>query len=205
MPLQGVSNPDEINNNFNKNRDLRETCIKSLHEMEELKRVQELRVDELPRRRLIENQDTKNELMTRIQESQNEVNCMNDSRDFKGAVSTRFKKKVSLEEMNAHKEDRFLHGRQIAYLIHEYSRVTGANNSVKNFADLFTVVLRNDSIEEFDSKLDGILLSKTKIPSDDILEGLCKLRIRESDKLKSALELYKRRFIRKKPDLIITD
>ena len=30
----------------------------------------------------------------------------------------------------------------------------------------------------------------TKIPRDDILEGLCKLRIRESEKLKTVLELY---------------
>ena len=30
----------------------------------------------------------------------------------------------------------------------------------------------------------------TQIPSDDILEGLYKLRIRESDKLKTVLELY---------------
>ena len=30
----------------------------------------------------------------------------------------------------------------------------------------------------------------TKIPSDDILEGVCKLRIRESEKLKTVLELY---------------
>ena len=61
------------------NRDLPEAHIKSLHEMEELKRVQELRVDESSRRRLIENQDTINELTARIQELQNEVNCMNDS------------------------------------------------------------------------------------------------------------------------------
>ena len=39
--------------------------------------------------------------------------------------NTRFKKKVSLEEMKAHKEDRFLRRRQIAYLIYEYFRVTG--------------------------------------------------------------------------------
>ena len=30
----------------------------------------------------------------------------------------------------------------------------------------------------------------TKIPSDDILEGLYKLRIRESEKLKTVLKLY---------------
>ena len=69
--------------------------------------------------------------------------------------STRFKKKVSLEEMKAHEEDRFLRGRQIAYLIYEYFRVTGANDSVENYADLFTVALQNDDIQEFDSKWDG--------------------------------------------------
>ena len=35
-----------------------------------------------------------------------------------------------------------------------------------------------------------MLLSTTKIPPDDILEGLYKLRIRESEKLKTVLELY---------------
>ena len=52
------------------------------------------------------------------------------------------------------------------------------------------LVLRNDDIQEFDSKWDGILLSMTKIPPDDILEGWYKLRIRESEKLKTVLELY---------------
>ena len=87
--------------------------------------------------------------------------------------------------MKAHKEDRFLRGRQIAYLVYQYFRVTGANDSVENYADLFTVVLRHDDIQEFDSKWDGILLSMTQIPSDDILAGLYKVRIRESEKLKT--------------------
>ena len=42
----------------------------------------------------------------------------------------------------------------------------------------------------FDSKWNEILLSMSKIPPDDILESLYKLRIRESDQLKTALELY---------------
>ena len=66
--------------------------------------------------------------------------------------NTRFKKKVSLEEMKAHKEDRFLRGRQIAHLIYEFFRVTGANDSVENYADLFIVGLRNDNIQEFGTK-----------------------------------------------------
>ena len=71
------------------NRDLREAHIKSFHEMEELKRVQELRIDESSKRRFIENQDNINELTARVQELQNEVNFMNDSRDFKDAESVR--------------------------------------------------------------------------------------------------------------------
>ena len=54
----------------------------------------------------------------------------------------------------------------------------------------FKIVLRNDDIQEYDSKWDGILSSMTKILSDDILEGLYKLKIRESEKRKTVLELY---------------
>ena len=92
--------------------------------------------------------------------------------------------------MKAHKEDCFLRGRQIAYLIYEYFRVTGANDSVDNYADLFTIALRNDDIQKFDSKWDEILSSMTQIPSDDVLESLYKLRIRGSEKLKTVFELY---------------
>ena len=51
--------------------------------------------------------------------------------------NSHFERRVSLEEQKAQQEDRFLQGRQIAYLIYEYFRVTGANDSVKNYADLF--------------------------------------------------------------------
>ena len=104
--------------------------------------------------------------------------------------NSHFKRRISLEEQKAQKQDRFLRGRQIAYLIYEYFRVTGASDSVENCADLFTIGFRNDDIQEFDSKWDGIILSMTKILPDDILEGLYKLRIRECEKLKTLLELY---------------
>ena len=67
-----------------------------------------------------------------------------------------FKRRISLEEQKAQKQDRFLRGRQIAYLIYECFRVTGANDSVENYADLYTISLRNDDVQEFDSKWDGI-------------------------------------------------
>ena len=103
--------------------------------------------------------------------------------------NSQFKRRISLEEQKAQKEDRFFRGRQIAYLIYDHFRVTGTHDSVENYTDLFTIILRNDDIQEFDSKWEG-KLSMTKIPHDDILEGLCKLRIRESEKLKTALELH---------------
>ena len=75
-------------------------------------------------------------------------------------------------------------------MIYDYFRVTGAHDSVENYADLFTNSLRNDDVQEYDSKRDENLLSMKQIPSDEILEGLYKLRIRESEKLKTVLELY---------------
>ena len=71
------------------NRDLREAHLKSLNEMEELKRFQGSRFDEFSRRRLIEDQDTILELTAKIQKLQNEVHCMSDSRVFKDAESIR--------------------------------------------------------------------------------------------------------------------
>ena len=101
-----------------------------------------------------------------------------------------FKKKVSLEEQKAQKEVRSLRGRQIAFMIYDYFRVTGAHDTVLDYADLFSVTLHDDNIQEFDTRWNELLLSMSKIPSDDISESLFKLRIRESAQLKTVLELY---------------
>ena len=64
------------------NWDLREAHHKSLNEMEELKKFQSSTFDTSSRRRLVEDQDTILELTGKIQELQNEMNCMNDSKRF---------------------------------------------------------------------------------------------------------------------------
>ena len=71
------------------NWDLREAHEKRLSEMEELKRFQGSTFDTTARRKLVEDQDTILELKGKIQELQNEINCMNDSRDFQDAESVR--------------------------------------------------------------------------------------------------------------------
>ena len=60
------------------NRDLREAHEESLDEMEELKKFQGSTFATIARRRLIEDRDTILELTGQIQESQNEINCVND-------------------------------------------------------------------------------------------------------------------------------
>ena len=55
---------------------------------------------------------------------------------------------------------------------------------------LFSVTLRDDNIQEFDTRWDEVPLSIFKIPSDDVLESLYKFRMRESAQLKTVLELY---------------
>ena len=57
--------------------------------MEELKKFQSSTFDTLARRRLVEDQNTILELTGKIQELQNEINSMNDSRDFQDAESIR--------------------------------------------------------------------------------------------------------------------
>ena len=104
--------------------------------------------------------------------------------------NSQFKKKVSLQEQRAQKDDRFPRGRRIAFMIYDYFRVTGAQNTVLDYADLFSVTLHDDNIQEFDTRWDEVPLSMSKIPSDDILESLYKLRIRESAQLKTVSELY---------------
>ena len=67
----------------------REAHHKSLHEMEELKKFQSSTFDTIARRRLVEDQDTILELTGKIQDLQNEINCLNGSKDFQDAESIR--------------------------------------------------------------------------------------------------------------------
>ena len=119
--------------------------------------------------------------------------------------NTRFKREVSLEERKAQKRGPFLPRKTDSLPDLRVLPGHWANDSFENYADLFSIVLRNDCIQEFDSKWDGMILSMTRIPSDDILEGLYKLRIRESEKLKTVLELYNVEIHQKKAGPDYTD
>ena len=85
----------------------------------------------------------------------------------------------------------FLRRRQIAFMINDYFRVNGAHDTVVDYADLFTFTLRDDNVQEFDTRWDEVLLSLSKIPSDVISWKVCTnwgyLSLSNSKKV---LELY---------------
>ena len=81
MPISNMKNLEE-EELVMKEKALRDTQIRSTHEMEELKKAQELRVDEFSVRKLRESHDTTQKLASQIQELQERVNCMSDSGEF---------------------------------------------------------------------------------------------------------------------------
>ena len=69
--------------------EFREAHQRSLAEMEESRKFQSSAFDTMARRKFIEDQNTILELGQGVQELQNEVNCMNDFKDFQEAESVR--------------------------------------------------------------------------------------------------------------------
>ena len=66
---------------------LRNTQIRSMHEMGEIQKAQELRVDEVSVQKLRENHETILQLTSQLQQMQEQMNSMNDSRDFQDVES----------------------------------------------------------------------------------------------------------------------
>ena len=63
-------------------QDFREVHQQDLIKMKELQKFQNSTFDEFAQKKFIEDQKTIMELSGRLRELQNEVNCMNDSKDF---------------------------------------------------------------------------------------------------------------------------
>ena len=70
-----------------KEKALRETQIRNIHEMGEEKRAQELRVEEFFASKLRESQETTRRLTSEMQEMQEQTNSMNDSGEFQEVES----------------------------------------------------------------------------------------------------------------------
>ena len=91
-----------------------------------------------------------------------------------------FEKWVYLEEEKAQKDDRFLHGRQVAFLIYERFWATGTHVAILGYSDQSGIASHGDDVQGFDTRWDEVLLSTQRVPSDDIPESFYKMRIRGS-------------------------
>ena len=94
VQIVGMKNPEESKPDYAKNwrceeKTLRDTRIRTMHGMEELKRAQEMRVDEFSVQKLRESSATIQQLTSQMQELQERVNYMNDSREsnYSGKLS----------------------------------------------------------------------------------------------------------------------
>ena len=74
-------------------------------------------------------------------------------------------------------------------MIYEYFRATGACKTVQGLADLVSMTVRNDDVQDFDVRWDHALLSVSEMPSDPILEGY-KSKLQNSAQLRTVMALY---------------
>ena len=89
LAAQAVQDRRILQGELLRQQDFREVHQQDLTKMKELQKFQNSTFDELTRQKFIEDQKTIMELSGRLQELQNEVNRMNDSKDFQDAESVR--------------------------------------------------------------------------------------------------------------------
>ena len=76
-------------------------------------------------------------------------------------------------------------------MIYEYFRATGASEAVQGLADLVTMNLQNDDVQDFDVQWDQALLTVSEIPSVScVLVGLYKSKFQNFAQLQTVLALF---------------
>ena len=94
------------------------------------------------------------------------------------------------EEEKTQQDNRFLSGRQIAYIVFDSFKISGTGGAPLDFNDLLRVQLKSDNVQGFDTKCDEVLLSMTRMPDEEKLENLYKKQHHVSEDLKALMALY---------------
>ena len=106
---------------------------------------------------------------------------------------THFRKKISVEEQRAQKNNRFLTGRQVAYLVYEYFRPTGSQDEIQGLSGPFSIKFESDDIQDFDLRWEQASLLTSDPPSDTVLEGLYVSKLQDSSKIQTIMALFQSR------------
>ena len=107
-----------------------------------------------------------------------------------------FRKKISVEEHRAQKDNRFLRGRQDAHLISEYFGPDGFYDEIQGLSGLFSIKLENDNIQFFYLRWEQALLLTSDPPSDKVLEGLYVSKLQDSSQAQTVVALYNQEILR---------
>jgi hypothetical protein len=101
-----------------------------------------------------------------------------------------FLRQVQLKEEKAAKENKMINGRQIAFMIYEYFKISATEGAILEFSDLLNVVLKGDNLKGFMIDWEFTILGLLDVPDDKILESLFQAQLDHSVQLKDALALY---------------
>ena len=118
---------------------------------------------------------------------------------------THFRKKISVEEQRAQKDNQFLRGRQLAYLIYEYFRPTGSHDEIQGLSGLFCIKLENDDHQDFDVRWEQALFLTSDPPSDNVSKVCTSPSCKIPPKLRQFWHKTIKKFCEEEENEIITD
>ena len=75
-------------------------------------------------------------------------------------------------------------------MICDHCRANVAYDAAQDLSDLFLVSSQGDDTRDLDTRWDQPLLSSSEIPNENILEGLHRMKIRDSVQLQTVLAIY---------------
>jgi hypothetical protein len=94
-------------------------------------------------------------------------------------------RQVNLAEEKAAKNGHMLKGRQIAYMVMDYFKITAQEGAILELDDLVSLQLHSSNLKKFTHDWESTLIGFKSAPSDDMLEALFKREIRKADQLKT--------------------
>ena len=106
------------------------------------------------------------------------------------------RKRVSVEEQRAQQYDRFSRGRQIAHRIFEHFRTIGAFEAVQGVSDQFRKRSQDDDVQDFDTRWDQALSAASETPTETVVEGLYKSKLKDSVRRQTELAMYEQENVR---------
>ena len=99
------------------------------------------------------------------------------------------RKMTVLEEQYSNKGE-MLNGRQIAFEIYKYYRLSEQDGALFEFEDLMNLRLKGDNLAQFQNDWNICLSGQRKLPPPDILENLYLRQLERSQQLDRAMALY---------------